>query len=54
MGSVGVDWIMYNYNYENALHCAGLTFLPTSDAVVKLREREGHRVDLGRSLKGHL
>ena len=23
-------------------------------SVVKLREREGHRVDLGRSLKGHL
>ena len=22
MGSVGVDWIMYNSNYENALHCA--------------------------------
>ena len=24
------------------------------DHVVKLREREGQRVDLGRSLKGHL
>ena len=22
MGSVGVDWIMYNPNYEYALHCA--------------------------------
>ena len=26
----------------------------TESLVVKLREREGQRVDLGRSLKGHL
>ena len=29
-------------------------FLSVSVDVVKLREREGQRVDLGRSLKGHL
>ena len=28
--------------------------VPTQNEVVKLREREGQRVDLGRSLKGHL
>ena len=30
-----------------------MTF-PEERKIVKLREREGQRVDLGRSLKGHL
>ena len=32
----------------------GETLEEETMAVVKLREREGQRVDLGRSLKGHL
>ena len=29
-------------------------YMTTHEFIVKLREREGQRVDLGRSLKGHL
>ena len=34
--------------------CDISSFILHENNVVKLREREGQRVDLGRSLKGHL
>ena len=39
---------------EQSEHIAtGLKFIE-AEVIVKLREREGQGVDLGRSLKGHL
>ena len=46
------------FTFNDVLTASGAQCGPTQELensnIVKLREREGQRVDLGRSLKGHL
>ena len=46
-------FLVQNQNFMECLHI-GLDGQWSSLSVVKLREKEGQRVDSGRSLKGHL
>ena len=45
--------LLFPHSVMQAMSNQQVTALPT-EQIVKLREREGKRVDLGRSLKGHL
>ena len=53
-GSEKVPAIRREYCSEDTSSLVSFLHAVKFNNVVKLREREGQRVDLGRSLKGHL